>query len=445
MASVWFESSYQEILGYVSNRTGVLAFALAPLVILFSGRNNILLWCTNWSHSTYVLVHRWVARMFGVQVIVHSIGYLVLYKDMGVLAASESEPFWIWGIVATLAVCIILVASLLYMRRWSYEVFLIVHIVLAVFVIVGSWYHVELRFRRAWGYEQWLYVACAIWFFDRILRLLRIAKVGIRHAKITEIGTAFVRVDIEGVRWSTQPGYHAYAYFPTLKPMTPWENHPFSVIPTQMLRPSDWNSAAATEAVSGNTSSEEGDVEKTGGAVSAARSIHTNGPAFIAGVSLYIRKSSGRTAGLQAQERLITLLDGPYRSNPTKEVLKCERLLVIAGGIGITGALPFTVAHLNVKLCWSVKDYAECLVHELDPAITTLAEKDVRVGRRFDLKELISQEARAASGFAYKVKVGVVVCGPASMSDDVRAIVARAARHHKSSVMFELEVHAFSW
>ena len=167
-----------------------------------------------------MLLHRWVARIFGLQVIVHSVGYLVLYHDMGELAASETQPFWIWGIVATLAVCIMLVASMLYMRRWSYEVFLVVHIILAVFVLVGSWYHVELRFKRAWGYEMWLYAAFAVWFFDRVMRVLRIAKVGIRRAKITEVGAAFVRVDIEGVRWSAQPGYHAYAYFPT--PQAPY-------------------------------------------------------------------------------------------------------------------------------------------------------------------------------------------------------------------------------
>jgi len=43
----WFEGRYSEILAYVSCRTGVFAFALLPLVILFSSRNNFLLWITN--------------------------------------------------------------------------------------------------------------------------------------------------------------------------------------------------------------------------------------------------------------------------------------------------------------------------------------------------------------------------------------------------------------
>jgi hypothetical protein len=46
--NTWFDGGYQELMAYISCRTGVLAFALAPLVILFSGRNNILLWMTNW-------------------------------------------------------------------------------------------------------------------------------------------------------------------------------------------------------------------------------------------------------------------------------------------------------------------------------------------------------------------------------------------------------------
>lgn len=80
-------------MAYVANRTGVIAFAVLPLVILFSGRNNILLWLTNWSHSTYMLLHRWVARIFAVQVIVHSIVELVLYIDMGSYEEELIQPY----------------------------------------------------------------------------------------------------------------------------------------------------------------------------------------------------------------------------------------------------------------------------------------------------------------------------------------------------------------
>lgn len=49
---------YEEILGTLANKSGNLAYALLPMLILFAGRNNLLLWATNWSHSTYLLLHR---------------------------------------------------------------------------------------------------------------------------------------------------------------------------------------------------------------------------------------------------------------------------------------------------------------------------------------------------------------------------------------------------
>jgi hypothetical protein len=136
-------------------RTGMLAFALLPILLLFAGRNNVLLWLTDWSHATYLLLHRWVARVFALQVVLHSLMALVLYKDTGAYPEEEKLEYWIWGAVGTVAVCVMLVGSALYVRRWSYEVFLVMHVVLAVFVVVGCWYHVELRFERKWGYEMW--------------------------------------------------------------------------------------------------------------------------------------------------------------------------------------------------------------------------------------------------------------------------------------------------
>src|SRR5690606_8172369 len=98
----------------------VIAFALAPLTLLFAGRNNILLYLTNWSYSTYILLHRWIARIFTLQVIAHSITELAYYWK--VHAEESKQPYWIWGIVATLACCIMVVISVLWFRRLSYEI-----------------------------------------------------------------------------------------------------------------------------------------------------------------------------------------------------------------------------------------------------------------------------------------------------------------------------------
>ncbi|MBO8584262.1 hypothetical protein INO15_14155, partial [Staphylococcus aureus] len=82
------------------------------------------------------------------------------------------------------------------------------------------------------GYEDWLYTAIAVWFADRLVRGIRVLKSGIRRSVVTDLGSGYVRVDIPGIRWGVEPGNHVYVYFPTLIPLRPWENHPFSIVPT---------------------------------------------------------------------------------------------------------------------------------------------------------------------------------------------------------------------
>ncbi|KAK3064204.1 hypothetical protein LTS18_009225 [Coniosporium uncinatum] len=434
----WGFGPKEEMLSYIGYRTGHIGYALLPLLMLFSGRNNFLLWMTNWSYSTYILLHRWVARIFAIQAIVHSITLLYTYKGSGSYATDSTQPYWLWGIVATVLTCAMLVLSHIYFRRLAYEAFLLLHIVLAILVIVGCWYHVILR----WGYnfyDNWLIAACAVWFFDRLLRVLRVAKNGIQHAVVTEIGPDHVRIDLPGVRWASRPGYVAYAYFPMLHMLRPWENHPFSVNSTTLFRSYKHALLPASASLGQSSSDDVHDVEKTTGKASEAIIVRdAAGEVGTAGVTLIVKKSTGLTKLLKSHGRLLTLLEGPYLHNPSDEVMSCDHVLLIGGGIGITALLPWIHAHPNVKLAWSVKPSAEALIQELDVVLRDMADKEVLIGERLNIEALLRNEVDVG----YK-KVGVVVCGPAGMCDDVRAIVAGFGRSGK--IVFELEVEAFSW
>lgn len=448
-----YASTYQEIMGYVSCRSGVLAFALAPLVILFAGRNNILLWLTDWSHSTYMVLHRWIARIFAVQVIVHSIAELVLQLDTGEYAAELVTPYWAWGAVATLATCIMLVSSMLFVRRRSYEVFLITHVVLAIFVLAGCWYHVEYRFHRQWGYEYWLYAACAVWFADRLVRVLRIANVGLRRATVVAISDHIVRVDVAGVHCPVTPGHHAYVFFPTLHRLRPWENHPFAVIPTALLLHHPLPATSPATSVTSNSSSSITDPEKHADLTTTTTTIPIPTTTTAAGISFYVKKSTGLTTLLFSPTRrrrpsLPTLLDGPYpsTSNRNRLTARVNRLVLIGGGIGITGLLRYLPHSPHgggpaVELHWSVKARDEALVRELEPLLAAVAlrERVVRVGGRVDVEGVLGRVGDYEEG-----RVGVVVCGPGGLCDRVRAAVVEVGRG-RGRKGWELEVCAFSW
>lgn len=430
----WYSDPRDEIFAYVFYRTGVFAFVMAPLTFLFSSRNNVLLWATHWSHSTFMLLHRWVARLFALLALLHTLLALPLYYP-----AEATQEYWIWGAVATVALMILAVGSGLYVRRFYYEFFLITHIILAMFVLVGGWYHIKLWMPDlAWGYETWLYGAFAVWAFDRLARLARVLKNGTRRSTVTDLGGGYVRVDVAGVRWGAYPGMHVYAFFPTLQPLRPWENHPFSVVPTALLLSAGLARGSASEDDS-KTGPGNPDAEKGQGIAARVRAATQPGSGQTAGVTLYVKKSTGMTKYLKAKDGLLTLLDGPYFIKAAASILKCDRLLLIGGGIGITSLIPWTASHSNVKLCWSVKDSARCLVDELDGVVNGVVDKQVAVGGRLDFVGLLAHEIEC--GWR---KVGVVVSGPGGLCDDVRAAVVAAGRK-QSTTVFDLEVDAYTW
>jgi ferredoxin-NADP reductase len=78
------------------------------------------------------------------------------------------------------------------------------------------------------------------------------------------------------------------------------------------------------------------------------------------------------------------------------------------------------------------------LVDELSHVLQRLREKQVKVGGRLDVSSLLEREAVDD----WK-RIGVVVCGPGGLCDDVRSLVAKRAR--TGDVVWELYVEAFSW
>lgn len=81
----WWQDEREEFLALYSNRVGMLSFGNLPLLILYAGRNNVLLWITNWSHSTFLLLHRWIGFICMLEAVIHSAVYLdmhlTIYND----------------------------------------------------------------------------------------------------------------------------------------------------------------------------------------------------------------------------------------------------------------------------------------------------------------------------------------------------------------------------
>lgn len=411
-----------EIVSYLSNRFGVLSFANISLVFLYAGRNNVLLWLTNWSHGTFLLLHRWVAWIATLQAVLHSAMYLEQYIYSGTHASESQLPYWVWGVVATLCMSILLPSSILPIREKFYEFFLAWHVLLSIFVLAGCYWHILERFERQWGYENWIYAAIAIWGFERAMRLARLARNGVKTAQVTVIDEDYVRVNVENVSGSG----HAYLYFPTLT-WRVWENHPFSVA-SVVLPASDRP----------NTLKHDLDVEKLGnstdGSDSDSLERRSQVPAKI-GLTFLLRTKGGVTGQLRKHATLPVLVEsayGPHENLPEHSLLIC-----IAGGVGITACVPYLRAHPGAtKLFWGAR--SQGIIDAMAPSLSGV-EQETFMGKRMDISKVLHKELSDSATSAV-----VLVSGPSEMADEARCVVCEIGRQTKG-IKVKLVEEAFSW
>ncbi|KIW16144.1 hypothetical protein PV08_06195 [Exophiala spinifera] len=436
--NAWFpDNPGREILTYIANRCGVLSFANIPLLILYAGRNNVLLWLTNWSHETFLLLHRYIATIASLQAIIHSLIYLHIYVVDGEHSSESKLSYWYWGVIATIGMSILLPLSMLPLRRLFYEAFLLWHIAVAVLVVVGCYLHIYDRFAHQWGYEVWIYVAIAVWGFDRLLRLGRLARNGLRWANITIIDDDYLRVDIAGVGGDG----HAYLYFPTLT-WRVWENHPFSVAstvlsttqrttPTQTSIDIEKNEGITSNVVATSAHSSDGDSNTE----QAQQRQQQQQPGLA--MTFLLRGRGGLTSLLRSSSRLPVLVESPYGQHSTFS--EHPTLICVAGGVGITTVLPLLRSHPGrSKLLWGVRtrSLVDALANEL-----VSVEKEVFIGKRMNVRDELEKEVSFAGPRQHPV---VVVSGPDSLADDVRnAVCAIAKRGNKVSI--RLVEESFSW
>lgn len=219
-----FSSKREALTRYIADRLALVATMTIPLLILFGGRNNFLQWFTRWRFSTFITYHRWIARLMVAMSFAHSVAFtaeMVIEQDY---ALEMKETYVIWGVVAIVCGALICIQGLLYLRRSYYETFLVIHIILAAFFVIGLWYHISVL-----DYPQLVYPVFAIWGFDRLVRIVRILWFGFPRAKVELIAGDAIKVSVPKPRsWRSIPGGHAWIHF--VLGWYFWQSHPFTFI-----------------------------------------------------------------------------------------------------------------------------------------------------------------------------------------------------------------------
>ncbi|VUC19784.1 unnamed protein product [Clonostachys rosea] len=451
LVGVPFNETASEALDVLRKRSGWLSTLNMIPLFVFAGRNNPLIPLLNISFDTYNLLHRWFGRIVVIEAVIHTIAHVA--KTNWAWNMVFAKPFYAWGSIATIAFLVLLVQSWSPIRHAFYETFKILHILAAAASIVGLYMHLASGARD--GFLSYCWIVIALWVADRGARILRIVYINIGRSRSRTVIEALpgnaIRVTMTLARpFRGRPGQHGYLYMPGV---SLWQSHPFSI---------SWFESTddvSSDKLVSNHQERRAMQKMQIGFIIRARTGYTD--------NLYKRVAASPAGKMETT----CFFEGPYG---VKHPLDSYGTVVLfAGGVGVTHQVPYvkdlvagyangTVATRRILLVWTIQSPEH--LEWIRPWMTEVLGMDKRrdvlrimlfVSKPRSIKEIHSPSSTVQMfpgrpnidtlmQMEQEQQVGamaVTVCGPGTLSDEVRRVVRD--RQHQTSIDFVEE--AFSW
>lgn len=235
-----------EDIGY---RTGFITLSQLPLIFLLASKRNFIGFLTGVSYERLNWVHRWTARTLWLTATIHMAFWFKSwnrYDRIGINITTDQitqRGFAAWCILT-----FIVASSFAPVRKWNYELFLVVHLVTFSGFIGAVWLHVPKEVKA------YVWIPIGLFFLDRLLRALntiflnlnvfqrlqrrnsrsgssatdqiRSSSFWATRAELTPLPGNVTRVTIhtQTARWS--PGQHM---FMSCHSVAPLQSHPFTI------------------------------------------------------------------------------------------------------------------------------------------------------------------------------------------------------------------------
>ncbi|KAI0101234.1 ferric reductase like transmembrane component [Daldinia grandis] len=220
----------------VAIRAGMIAVAMTPWIVATSMKANLLTLITGIGPERLNVFHRWAGYLCLFLVLVHTIPFYIqpVWDDGGMMVFSKLFPEGSGVIYGTGIACLVpllwlCIASLPFIRRMAYEVFVTLHVPVG-FVYLGCLFWHTKNYLASWDY---LYATIAIWvlcYFIRVFKLnwvkpWRMSFLVGDEAAITLMTENAIKITIPTqMKW--KPGQYVYLRMPGI---SFFDNHPFTI------------------------------------------------------------------------------------------------------------------------------------------------------------------------------------------------------------------------
>ncbi|TAQ88505.1 hypothetical protein B7494_g3131 [Chlorociboria aeruginascens] len=347
-------------------RAAWLGVGQMPLLILLAGKNNLIGLVTGVSYERLNVIHRWVSRVLFFLVTLHVIFLHLSWNAYGLMSLEYSTDSCIptgW------AVYVILIwmnlSTLAPFRNWSYEFFVVQHIITFFGFIIAVMFHLP---STALYSRVYIYIPIALYILDRGIRSLRFAWNNVRPGQATltalDGGITKIRIQSKAInKWS--PGAHVFLSIPKFGP---GQSHPATIASVPSSH--DGDLVFLLKGHQGFTS------RLLKSATDTATSL------------LPTREPSGSSSTKVSH---LALIDGPYGASHS-DFAAFDTVLLISGSTGITFTLPIllgiasraTKGKLPVKrvvFLWVIKNtsWTSWISDELSYASKALREAGIEL------------------------------------------------------------------
>ncbi|RFU30638.1 hypothetical protein B7463_g5693, partial [Scytalidium lignicola] len=217
-------------------RAGMIAIAMTPWIIATSMKANLISMLTGIGHDRLGVFHRWGGYLCLFLSLVHAIPFYIqpVWDDGGMSVFYKLFPpgsgiIYGSGIACLVPLCWLCVLSLPIIRSKVYELFVLLHIPVAMIYVAVLFWHCK-NFLTSWSY---LYATLAIWGLSYFLRIFNLNWVNPwrnswiigDEAAITLMAENAIKITIP-TQMIWRPGQYVYLRMPGI---SIFENHPFTI------------------------------------------------------------------------------------------------------------------------------------------------------------------------------------------------------------------------
>ncbi|KAI6993402.1 hypothetical protein KC363_g8291 [Hortaea werneckii] len=209
----------------LATRAGWLSLACMPFVFATAGKSNFITLLTGVSHARLQVFHRWISYAFFILALMHTFPFIVYHIWQGDMKEEwDSSVFYWTGVIALLAQAYLTFASFGPLRNWCYEWFKFSHFVAVLVFMLFLFFHCDGTL-SSWDYFVATGTLFALSWLHRQTRIL--FEHGFRHhATLNLAANGFVQVTVPTTAtWTV--GQHYFVRFMSMGPHM-LTNHPFS-------------------------------------------------------------------------------------------------------------------------------------------------------------------------------------------------------------------------